>query len=221
MKKTAIQVAIILLFSTSFIQCTKEECKSDKLGDINFSQADLNIVKYNGTETFMFKDSSGFTIPFFQGSKGSVYEPVYKNHVTSPSDCPGDYYDIEEYFIQFKSAAGFITIYLGFSDPFSSNIEKKICINVDFMYSQEWSFGSTFVFDNLKLYSSSSPSANGSILAFNDSLKVGPNMFYSVYTLKQSNPKGGLLNLQIVYYNVSDGIIGFKTDQGHLWFLSN
>ena len=78
-----------------------------------------------------------------------------------------------------------------------------------------------FVFDNLKLYSSSSPSANGSILAFNDSLKVGPNMFYSVYTLKQSNPKGGLLNLQIVYYNVSDGIIGFKTDQGHLWFLSN
>ena len=57
----------------------------------------------------------------------------------------------------------------------------------------------------------------GDTIAFNDSTFVGPNKFYSVYTLKPYN--GGSINT--AYYNTSKGLLGFKTEEGLLWYLKN
>jgi len=44
--------------------------------------------------------------------------------------------------------------------------------------------------------------------------------FYNVYVLKQIIKPDKDENLQYVYYSVSKGVVGFRTEEGHLWYLA-
>jgi len=217
-KKTLLLIMLIVTLIT-FTQCNK--CKSKKLGYIQLSQTDLNIVPYNETETLNFKDSIGNTIQFLGEYSQTQNNPQYENASSDP-DCPGNYYDVEEHSVRFNSAliSGHIWLYMIQYPSFSNeDIQKLLFITTEYQDTQYWSFNCFFEFYELKLYNSTS--SRGSILTFNDSLVVGQNKYYSVYTLNQSTAVTGYANLKTLYYSINNGIIGFKTDQGHLWYLDN
>jgi hypothetical protein len=82
-----------------------------------------------------------------------------------------------------------------------------------------WTFEGQFEFDLLKLFALPPPS-NHSVV-FSDSLVIGPTKYYNVHTLIQDTAVTNSGNLSRVFYNVSKGVIGFKTEQGHLLYLKN
>lgn len=45
-------------------------------------------------------------------------------------------------------------------------------------------------------------------------------MFNKVYTLQQLEEPDRVKNLQYVYYSLIDGVVDFKTKEGHLLFFS-
>ena len=68
MNKRILTPIFISFFFLTFIQCKK--CDPKELGVAFFSQTDLNIVPYIGTETLIFKDSIGDTIGFKPSEMG-------------------------------------------------------------------------------------------------------------------------------------------------------
>jgi hypothetical protein len=222
MKKYFVFITLVLICSLAFIQCQKK-CDSKKLGDIRFTQTDLNIVPYVGTENLIFKDSIGDSIsehPEVAAGRISHYDNHYYEHYFSQDQCPPNYYDVEQNYTHFEGEDYNTSIWtdLYFENPFVTPIKKYIVINVAYEDSQRWYFTSNFYFDSFTLYDRSYSAAN--IVAFNDSIKIGPKLFFKVYTLRQNVDPHGLKNLQIVYYSINRGVVGFKTDHGHLWYLA-
>ncbi len=218
MKRFLTLIALTILILLVYISCDK--CKSDELGFIEFTTADHAIVPYTGNETLVFKDSLTNQLDFNSGSRTSIYEiPRYENPDPSVS-CHGDVYYVEGNYTEFS--AGFpygISLYLTYGDPFADPIKKYIFIKVFFSdTSEKWYFGCKFEFNDLLL--SNTESSSGNILVHSDTLLLGTHEYYSVYTLRQNSVSSDYDNLQYLYYNTAQGILGFKTVDGHLWCLS-
>lgn len=64
------KILIIIVVSLTLLnaQC-KNDCESKKIGDLNFTQDELNIVPYNGTETLVFRDSLNDSILYNGNSR--------------------------------------------------------------------------------------------------------------------------------------------------------
>jgi len=221
MKKLALLLFLLLCLFV-FIQC-KKECQSKKVGDIRFTQTDLSIVPFNGNENIVFIDSISDSISYKGTIRKSDYNfyKIYENHVESEEDCPGDWYNIENNYTRFAGEINDFDMWFDLNiggDAFFGSIKKFIFVRVHFIKDyQEWYFGCRYAFDDLKLYDLS-PTDN-ILLTYNDSLNIGPEKFYNVYTFNQIDKPSSKENLQFVYYTVSEGVIGFKTDSGHLWYL--
>ena len=223
MKKAPILFTLAISLCLIFYQCQKT-CNSKKLGDIRFTQTDLNIVPYNGMENLIFKDSTDDTIsmhPEVSKGRNSIYDDKHYERYYSPEECPPNYYYTEGNYTHFIGTDYHTSIWtdLYFEDPFVTPLKKVIVIDVAYKDSQEWYFSSTFYFDASLLYDRSPREVN--IVAFNDSLTIGPKQFKNVYTLRQNVDPYGLKNLKIVYYSVTSGVVGFKTDEGHIWYLES
>jgi len=223
MKKYFIVTLLAFMCSLALIQCQKK-CVSKELGVIRFTQSDLNIVPYAGTENLLFKDSIGDSIsehPEVVPGRISDYNNYYDGYCCLEDVCPPDHYVVQGNYTHFegKDYKTSIEVDLGFEDPFSTPLKKSIGIVVSYEDSQQWYFSGYFNFDSLKLTNPSS--GRVSIVTFNDILKIGPKQFFKVYTLKQNEDPQGLKNIQIVYYSINSGVVGFKTDQGHLWYFDS
>jgi hypothetical protein len=214
--------AICLLMLT---QCHKKECNMESLGNITFTETDLSIIPYTGLEELIFRDSLGDSVIYNSGIRFSNYDNyVYENFdPQNIADCWGDYYKTEQNFTYFyKPANGIgVEVSIAVGNPFKDT-NNYIYIGITYTKTQSWSFGCAFVFDSLKLSNTATPLyGNGSIAGYYDSIAIGPDMYYSVYSLVQNTDPLHSENLKTVYYSISKGIVGFKTEEGHLWFLSH
>jgi len=230
MKKNILFLAFLAIALSSlffFIQCHKG-CESKYLGELKFSPTDLAIVPYNGTEHLIFRDSLGDSICYDSTSiRSSQY--YYRINDFSNDKCPGNFYNCELNYTDFVGYNYFTNISTDVHfNPFSTNMKKYIYISICYLKTQKWYFEGYFNFDNLKLYditvsdiyTSGALAPFASISSFNDSLIVGPRKFYDVYKLKQIIKPDKIGNIQFVYYTISNGIVGFKTEEGHMWYLS-
>lgn len=204
-----------------FIQC-KRECNTEKLGDLKFSQSDLKIVPYNGFENLIFKDSIGDTIsmhPEVSTGRHNKYDNRYYENYFYQDDCIPNYYYVEQNYTHFigKDYHTSIWVEMYFDNLFADSLKKYIIIRVAFEDSQRWYFYNAFYFNSNGLYDGFSQKS--SIVSYSDSLKIGQKMFKKVYKLQQLEEPDGVKNLQYVYYSLIDGVVGFKTKEGHLLYL--
>lgn len=208
-------VASLSLLST---QCHKD-CVSEKLGEIRFTQNELNIVPYDGTETLVFKDSINDSIIYIGTGRNSKYTFDVRHEFPDNYECPGNYYNTEINYTKFEGTNNSkILIDLYMDSPFLGNLKKYIYIRISYNNIDTWYFDGEMIFDATNVQNAS-PS-NACVLAFNDSLIIGSNTFFNVYTLMQIILPNNLKNLQVIYYTFSNGIVGFKTEEGHLWYLA-
>lgn len=223
MKKNILFLAFlaITLSSIFFIQCHKG-CESKNLGELKFSPTDLAIVPYNGTEHLIFRDSLGDSICYDSTGIRSTQErwPIYE---TGDPECPGDNYYCDVNYTHFNThLEGNIHQSMIWFDlefiPFSANMKKNIYFHVFYQKTKTWFFSGDFNFENLALYNTSQSDAI--VFSINDSLMIGPRKFYNVYILEQIKKPDKAENLKYLYYTISNGIVGFKTEEGHLWYLS-
>jgi hypothetical protein len=219
--KRIIFLVTLFLFSIFTLYSCKERCNKENLGSFTLNELDLKIVPYNGNEDLVFCDSLNNTIRY-EGKirksnfSGNVY---FERNSHLPADCRGSYYYSEINYTRFTGNDNKTDIWfdLAMSDPFNGDIKKSIFIRVSYIDSIQWYFGSSFYFDSLVLYDI--PNSNGCITSFNDSLMIGSEKFYSVYMLKQNAPQK-LGYIEILYYSIDKGILGFRTDKGKLWHLN-
>jgi hypothetical protein len=210
MKRFLFLLLCALFISTAFLQCKR--CKDKSLGDRSFTQTDLNIVPYYGTETLIFKDTLNDSVTYKGYGRSSL---MITPQPASDKECTGDYYNSELNHTQFLTNINHrsIDFYLGYYDSVTSTAFKYVNIGLDFPRTEEGRFQSRFYFNNLNLIQDNS---NGRIRAFDDSLTIGPKKFYSVYTLGEITDTN-----KIVYYSVNKGIVGFVTSDGHLRYLAH
>jgi hypothetical protein len=215
--KKIIFISVIALTLLS-ARCNKD-CESEKLGELVFTQDELNIVPYNGTETLVYKDSLNDSIVYTGAFRKSNEITYYQNYNTPASNCPGNYYKAYDNITQFNGQNNsIINIALSITSPFLGNIEKKMGIAISFINSDTLYFNGVFAFNPTGIFNIT-PS-NAIVLSYNDSLILGPKIFYNVYTVKQVHEFSPSTNFQILYYTNINGIVGLKKEDGHLWYLS-
>ena len=226
MKKLLPLIALFSVYILIFNSCKK--CVQNNLGTVTFTQTELQIVPYTGTETLMFLDSLGDSLTFKgNGRRDYGFQWFQCPQGDCPGaggedDCRGNYYFTEENITAFYSNKSYIyrVIQLYFSmdqgTTFHQNIKKNFSIEVGFYDKKYWDFDWGYNIDGLKLSTS-----NGGNLSFKDSIIVGPKKFYSVYVLEQISTSSSYANLQYVYYTFKEGVVGFKEQGGKTWYLSN
>jgi hypothetical protein len=210
MKRLLFLIACSLLITSAFLQCKR--CKDKSLGDHSLTQTDLSTVPYVGTETLVFKDLASDSVIYHGSGRSSVINGAPN---VPGQKCTGDYYNTEVNHTQFIASINHrsIDLYLSFYDTLASTFYKYINIGLDYPSTLEGHFQARYYFDNLKLTQDNS---NGRILAFDDSLMIGPKKFYSVYTLSEIPDTN-----KIVYYSLVRGVVGFVTSAGNLRYLAH
>jgi hypothetical protein len=223
MKKIIIILSLGIFYNLIFNSC-KEKCESNNLGKVSFTQEDLKIVPYKGSEILSFSDSLGNVLNFNEGKRRSNYnEIIYEYPSSEVDDCKGDYFYPEINYTNFlgEGLNSFILVNLNMDrgNPFNQNINKFIVINVVFSDTRIWNFNCGFNFYTLKIFKNIDTTK--SMLSYKDSLVIGQKKYFSVYVLKQIKDPETSNNLQYVFYTINNGIVGFKTKEGHAWYLNN
>ncbi len=229
MKKIILTITLAGLSILMFLSCHKDKCDSDYLGQVAFTEEDLKIVPYNGTETLVFTDSLGNTMSFigqgrfsrlFDNKHFQYYDPGY-----DPDFCVGDYFDTETNYTRLsgdiiKDFYIRINLSMNSGHPFHQNIEKIIVFTVAYLYESKKYFFSTSFYFNVPILTNPLFDNESSII-YKDSLMLDKKYYSSVYVLEQLQDPYGLKNLKYLYYTIKEGIVGFKTKEGHLWYLKN
>jgi len=226
MRKIICILIVITFYVLTFNSCKKQECNPINEGNISFTQADINFIPYNNnTKTLIFLDSLGNSISYNNYTQWTNWGTYYAG--STIDGCMGNYVNCEIYntALYTKDSSGQIGIGFAFlNNPFNTNLKnltKNMGISVEYKNSQDWYFAGSFNFDDSHLYVYNP--AISKIFAFDDSLKIGKKEFYSVYILQdfQNSDDLKIVNIPFIYYTIKNGVVGFKTENGHLWYLSN
>jgi hypothetical protein len=213
--KKAVSILVLIIFFISIFNSCKKNCESENLGTFKFTSTDLQIIPYQGTDSLIFSDSLGNSITYNGIGRGSVedYHDQYPNLNNDPNFCIGNYFYTENNDVAFgvngKDYHFGINLSLSMDSgsPFGQNIKKIFGFDISYKDTKDWYFGITLNIDGLRL--------SGNNISYKDSLKIGPNKFFSVYVMTQNND-----NLKTVFYTISQGVVGFRTNNGHTWYLS-
>jgi hypothetical protein len=147
--------------------------------------------------------------------------PCHQNYTNYDAECKGDYWFIEnnKSSLVCEEQGGRILIQLYYHTPYGTfSFIKAIDLIIRYTKDQKWFFDQGYYFKALSLIQHN---GHGRIDAFSDTINIGSKTFFSVYTLIQDEDPYGLQNLKTVYYNFSQGLVGFKSSDGHLWYLAN
>jgi hypothetical protein len=211
MKRFIFLFLFTLTLPFGFVHC--DSCRSELLGYKEFTQSDLSIIPYNGSETLIFKDSLNDTMSFSNGKRYSTYTELMHEHPEN-YDCLGNYYRCQTNYTSFIQTGGHgsLDFRLFFYDIFHSTDSKYFSIQLYYAKSDSGSFSGAFLFNQNNILETNPNYGNSPDLTA--SMVLGPKTFSMVYTFKFDNQK-------IIYYSFSKGVVGFKTAKGHLWYLAN
>jgi len=198
-------------------------CDSHLLEDIRFTQKDLNINPYQGTEHLVFKRISGDSMTFSSGNRGSKYTNRYQKRSYGNSHaCLGDYVNLESNNTSFQSIDNLLrfNIMLYF-DYFVTTPECKKVILLEShsdpnkLNSTAFSSGVAY-FNNDTIYNRRGTFGD-SLYTYYHSINLGPKNFYNVYEVYLEAQF--LSSVTTLYYSRKEGIVGFNTQQGEKWYL--
>lgn len=223
MNKNLLTLALIIAIALIFNSCAKKDCTLTYLGTFNFTQAEINIIPYNGNETLLFTDSLGNLLTGYGIGRGSNEQEQDNFIVEHPSEQPCGYYLNTEYnYTTYQGTVNKLSIILVQSmdkgNPFGKNIKKYLNIQVSYTDIKTWVFNCTYNFDASGIYVTSDTAKN--VLSFKNNLKFGSNTYKSVYELTQIHNRIGADFIQTVFYTFNQGIVAFKTNTGRLWYFS-
>ncbi|MGD0710742.1 MAG: hypothetical protein ABR968_06125 [Bacteroidales bacterium] len=209
--KTKTPILVLIFFASVillFTHCTKE---GKNLGTLSFTTQDHQIVPYHGGEQLTFKDSLGRLANM---SVKSPISDVY-NKALQNSNISSNYYTVETVTIK---ADSIFTISLSFSYPFNTPEYKIFSVNFGFLSHPEIGY-----FTGLYQFNSGAisvlPTTSSSPVAYYDSLTIVSRKFYDVYGLSTTLNPGTSDYITTVFYTVSIGFVGVKTNKGEKWYL--
>jgi len=225
-----VQRSIIILLSglciLLLVTCRKKDSSSSasSLGSYSFTASELAILPYPTFDTLIFKSTEGDSIIFKYSGRNSVMKTYYEKP-DNPSGYQGNYYNCEVNSTGFVSPnSDYIIFNLHYLDPFLGNTGVKYfdmglvtSNNASCILSAEFRFEA----DTLISYMPDAQfKTGGYVKGLYTSLVIGPRLFENVYELT-----GPILTaycpvyISMVYYSISQGIIGFSQNTGKTWFL--
>ena len=149
MKRKILFPIITIISLLIFIQCKK--CHNKFLGNIDFTQTDLNIVPYNGTENIIFKDSIGDSLYFHSGFRQvGAYQKV-PIHSYEQDQCEPDFYYYANNYTYFKEGNNDFGLDLELSFMNYGSI-KSFHLQIHYADSQNWFYDGNFTFANLHIF---------------------------------------------------------------------
>lgn len=195
-----------------------KKCK--ELSVFSFTTKNKNIIPYKGSELLIV----AITQDINDSLKGSGRLDQFNNinasssSITDNQNCEGDYYEIENIGILFKtiskSFATQLIVSLEFNNPFNSPVINK------YLYI---SYGATYepyggFFTNRFLIDSDSIITNDSTVFFYKTLLIGSRHFDSVYELHGYHDVNNYIDN--IYYTIKQGIVATQDYQGHIWYFT-
>jgi hypothetical protein len=217
---------MLLSILFSFNQCRKNEGKL--LGTFSFTQDELNVIPYDGGETIVLVDTTGDSIKYIvQSTRKDEYIIVYRPGYADVDNIKTvDYYKIEKNSV---NADDKFEIYLTYSSPFNPPSMKYLCFrNVRIGIHPEINpFGGYCEFNANKIIHTGQNGTHSDTYGINlyvksyDTLKLNDKYFYSVYELSESPlSKDTIDYISTVYYSMTQGIVGIKTNNNRIWSLN-
>ncbi len=217
-----------LLFVCS-ISGSCNKCVQEQVAALRFSPEELSINPYNGIEEFAFKNLNGDSVQLFGGmriGKNIRVDQWSPNAAKEDHNgCSGNYYDEDFNSYEIRSGAAtttYFSIKLRFLYDFGAPMAMKE-FELEF-FSQVNSQPGGDGFDGHYLFRADTLMkiihSRDSILSYHPMLSLGPRSFQKVYELSCGNPDGSNPEwFSMAYYSIKQGLVGFKTNTGTLWFL--
>lgn len=209
--------SVLNLILLSFSNCKK--CEENKLATLTFTTEELSIDPYSGNERLTFKSLSDDSIVFPQGHRNAeIIEP--SKFPAGDNSCRGDYVSEDLNWLQKYNNEARLDIKLFFDYSFDNGTsEKEFEL---YFYSQLNIAGfDAFYYFNANSISTIN-SSNGSITGYYQSIDLGPKSFQYVYELScPNNDPNHKEGFSSAYYSIKEGLVGFKTNKGKLWYLDN
>ncbi len=218
MKKQTFNLMLLCSILLIFTQCKKEcvidpDKSSKSLGTIKLSNAELDIVPYSVNDSLIFKDSLGNTKLFIVEL---IQKPLYRMYKNGGTDSSTDYYEIEQLSVKLSNNTNSISIILKAPLPYycsNQNINYnflRILLGLPDFNSSLPGYSYSCYLDPTDFYYN----LNGTAIPFHNSLTLFINTYNSVYEIITNYS-----NQTVLYYNKTEGIVGFRLDNGAIWYL--
>lgn len=200
---------IIIIFSVLILSSC---CKSSLIETIKFSESDLSVNPYSGSEELRFIDDSSNIIIYNNGSR--------KINEKEVNECNGgccDYYLVEmhdnTYFnSSYKESDLQVTI-LNMFDVSTGNQGSPV-IHFSWNYYEIKPYVTGTSFGGLSVDSMQKEPEEIGI--YKDSLMLRNIKYYKIYTLPGNCAYPERLHGDTLYYSITQGIIGIKFSDGNL-----
>jgi hypothetical protein len=192
---------------------------------MQFSQKELDMIPYKGNETLVFKST---TEPFlsYTGTQRTTQSGIYYEDLKNVEEthCKGTYYYTQSSWIEFRSATGGYDLIteMYFTSLFDSGFIKGIFIlGLNLKIDSIRNFSGQYVFASDTLYNGLHNAVYGTMIkGFHSSLQLGQKSYSNVYELDGDYGSPNITEwISSVYYCFSNGLVGFRTNKGKLWYL--
>lgn len=203
------QIIIIIFSVLTLSSC----CKSRLIDTIKFTESDLSVNPYSGSEELRFIDDSNKIIVYNNGSR--------KVNVLEVNECSGgccDYYLVEMgNNTSFKSSYKESDLNVNILNNFNGHTGTQGIPTINFSWNYYeikpnvtgTSFGGLPV-DSMQQYAEVAG-------IYKDSLMLRNIRYYKIYTLPGNCPYPDRLHGDTLYFSTTQGIIGLKFSDGNLW----
>jgi hypothetical protein len=214
-----------VLISSLLLITSCKKCHENELSSVQFSQNELNMIPYKGNETLVFKST---TEPFlsYNGTERITQSGIYYEDLKNVEEthCKDTYYYSQSSWIDFRSAHGDYNLRteMYFTNLFDSGyIEGIFIFGLGLNINSIRDFSGQYVFESDTLYSGKYIEGFSKIIkGFYSTIQLGQKSYHNVYEFDgdYSSPNATEW-ISSVYYCFSDGLVGFRTNKGKLWYL--
>ena len=216
------QLLFFLFFLSAilFISC-QNKCQNSQVADLKFSDEELKINPYTGKERLTYSSSANDNIVFPEGDRYSIEQKYFTDPNSPESACKNNYYYGETnsmYKNDGNSVFNIILIY-NYTDFYRSDLRKRFDLYI-FIRKLNASFNGSFIFGQDTLMRDISNNYD-SIVDFQMTKVIGPRTFDKVYELYAHNEGAkDTAWIPTVFYSIKQGLVGFKTNNGNIYYSS-
>jgi len=226
--RTVFCIFLLSVFMVLLIACkkTNEETSNEiKKGSLFFTNSELNIVPYPTGDTMIFKSVSEDPVVFYyQGRSSQIYQ--YYEYSEAPVGSRGGFYDYESNSTGFNNSTSCLaSIFLFYTNPFQYYGGLKIlnfALSLDTTMQCGFIGDYRFASDTIMNYHDSASPSLGYVKGFHQKILIGEREFSGVYELVGVSSEHFCSEyLLTLFYSFNEGIVGFQTNTGKTWYLTN
>jgi hypothetical protein len=173
-------------------------------GSFYLTGEDKSVIPYSGNVTLTFKNLSGDSLIFSSHGRNSTMIEL-NTPDNNNDDCLKSYCEVERDEIWITSDSN-PQDFLRLSLSRNKNYFTRFSI-----YSYMNSIPNCHVNDGCYVNAMNFYYSKDSLITPMDSIIIGSRIFYSVYKFQSEN--------NVLYYTISQGIVGFKEVEGQDWYL--